>query len=70
MSKKNNNACLRDLKNINHIIDKVREKPNKIEYTKIGPKEDFIFHRLTDASFKPTDRSISGQIMMLGNQKN
>jgi hypothetical protein len=60
MSKKNAGACIRDLKKINHVIEKIQEKPNKVEYTRIGDKEDLMLHGLTDASYKPEDRSISG----------
>jgi hypothetical protein len=38
MSKKNNSTCIRDLKKINHVIEKIRQKANKVEYTKMGAK--------------------------------
>jgi hypothetical protein len=70
MSKMNSGAHIRDLKKINKVIDKIRAKPNRVEYNKIGKKEDLIVYGLTDASYKPDERSISGQLVALGNKNN
>jgi hypothetical protein len=70
MSRMNSGAFIRDLKKINVVIDKIRAKPNRVEYIKIGKKEDLVIQGLTDASYKPDERSISGQIVALGNKNN
>jgi hypothetical protein len=41
------------------VIEKIREKSNMVEYTRIVDKEDLMLHGLPDASYKPEDRSIS-----------
>ena len=70
MSKKNSNATIKDLKKINKVIEKIRAKPCRVEFTKIGKKEDLILLGITDASYKSDEKSISGTIVMLGNMKN
>ena len=70
MSKKNSNATIKDLKKINKVIEKIRAKPCRVNFTKIGNKEDLILLGITDASYKSDEKSISGTIVMLGNVKN
>ena len=70
MSKKNSSATIGDLKNINRVVEKIKSQPSRVEFTKIGRKEDLMIHGLTDASYKSDSKSISGQIIMLGNIKN
>jgi hypothetical protein len=70
MSKKNSKAEIRDLKKMNKVIYRIREKPNRVTYGKIGKKEDLVVLGLTDASYKPDEKSISGQLIALGNRKN
>ena len=38
MSKKNNSAQIKDLRDITRVISKAKERPSKIKFSKIGPK--------------------------------
>merc|ERR1712082_407993 len=40
LAKKNNNATISDLRNINRIVEKVKKEENKIIYRKIGDREN------------------------------
>ena len=42
MSKKNANATIKDLKKINKVIEKIRDKPCKVEFMKVAKKEDLV----------------------------
>ena len=42
MSKKNANATIKDLKKINKVIEKIRDKPCKVEFTEVAKKEDLV----------------------------
>ena len=70
MSKKNSSATIGDLKNINRVVEKIRNQPSRVEFTKIGRKEDLMIHGLTDASYKSDSKSISGILILLGNVEN
>jgi hypothetical protein len=67
MSKKNANATIKDLKKINHVLKKVHEKPNRVEFKKIGNKSELVIFWLIDTSFKMDDKIISGILILLGN---
>jgi hypothetical protein len=67
--KKNLNTTIKDLKKVNHVVEKIRVRPNHVEFTRIVTKNDLMIHGLTDASYKSDDKSISGVIIMLGNKK-
>ena len=69
MSKKNSNATIKDLKKINVVIGKIRERPNRVEFARIGKKEDLTLNGLTDASYKTDENSIGGTMVLLGNGK-
>ena len=68
MSKKNNNATIADLKNINNVVKRIKSKENKVIFSKIGEDEDFVIHGLGDASYKYDNRSIGGVLVLLGNK--
>jgi hypothetical protein len=70
MSKKNLCATIWDLKKINCVVKRIRAKPNKGLFTKVGSKEDLMVFSMSDASFKMDDQSISGILVLLGNRKN
>ena len=70
LSKKSHSPTMADLKQINKVIEKIKNKPNKISVKQLGKKEDLKILAVTDASYKPGEKSISGQIIMLGNTKN
>ena len=62
MSKKNSQATIGDLKRVNHIVKQIKSKENKVVFSKIGRKEDFIIHGLGDASYRCDDKSNGGNV--------
>ena len=68
LAKKNNNAVISDLRNINRIVEKVKKEENKIIYRKIGDRENLQVVGIVDASYKPDDKSIGGMIIVLANE--
>merc|ERR1711872_644823 len=58
LAKKNNNAVISDLRNINRLVDKVKNEENKVIYRKIGDRETLQVVGIVDASFKNDDKSV------------
>merc|ERR1712177_167654 len=52
LAKKNNNAVISDLRNVNRIVEKIKTEKNKIVYGKIGDREDLQVVGIVDASYK------------------
>ena len=50
LAKKNNNAVISDLRNVNRIVEKVKKKENKIVYGRIGDRETLQVIGIVDAS--------------------
>ena len=69
LAKKNNNATISDLRNINRIVEKVKKEENKIIYRKIGNRENLQVIGIVDASYKPDDKSVGGMIIALTNEE-
>ena len=67
MSKRNQEATISDLRDINRIIKQVHSKESKIKYAHIGNKEDLVVIGLGDASYKQDDKAIGGVILLLAN---
>ena len=70
MSRRNSKATIGDLKMVNHVVKRIKNKENKVVFTKVGKKEDFIIHGLGDASYKCDEKSIGGNLVLLGNMNN
>ena len=51
MAKKQKQAVLKDLKSINRILQKVREKESKVVFKKIGDKKQLCVFGVSDASY-------------------
>ena len=51
LAKKNNNAVISDLRNVNRIIEKVKNEDNTIIYGRIGEKEKLQVIVIVDASY-------------------
>ena len=66
MSKKNNAATISNLRDINRILKKVRERDSKLKYEKIGEKEDLIVVGIGDTSFKTEEKSV-GVFLFIAN---
>ena len=67
MSKKNQEATISDLRDVNRILKYVHSKDSKIKYGHIGNKEDLVIIGLGDASYKQDDKAIGGVILLLAN---
>ena len=67
MSKKNQEATISDLRDINRILKHVHSKDSKIKYGHIGNKEDLVVIGLGDASYKQDDKAVGGVILLLAN---
>ena len=68
MSKKSNSATLADLKSLNNIIEKVKEKPAKVFFSKIGKKDQIQIVGIGDASYRCDDKSVGGNLVLLGDK--
>ena len=68
LAKKNNNAVISDLRNVNRIVEKVKNEENKIIYGKIGDRETLQVVGIVDASYKSDEKSIGGMMIVLTNE--
>ena len=69
MSRKNNKATIKDLKDVNKVLKKVRGRPSKITLKKLMPENKLMIFGETDALYKQGEKSIGGQIVLLGSRK-
>ena len=69
LAKKQKQATLKDLRDVNRILMKVREKESKVVFRKMGEKEDLNLLSVTDASYYITENAVAGEMIMLGNKK-
>ena len=67
MSKKNKSTQIKDLRDITRVINKAKERPFKIKFCKIAPKENLLVVGIRDASFKSDDKAIGGVLLFLAN---
>ena len=68
MSMKNNEAKIRDLKQINHVVKRIKDKPNQVVFSKVGEKDDLVVFGLGDASYRCDAKSIGGNLILLGSK--
>ena len=66
MSKKNQGVTIADLRDVNRILKKVRERESLIKYKYIGGKDNLIIVGVGDASYKQDDKAIGGIFLFLG----
>ena len=52
LAKKNNSATISDLRNVNRLVDKVKNEENKVIYGKIGSRETLQVVGIVDVSYK------------------
>ena len=69
MSKKNANATLRDLKKVNKVLSRVKDKPCRVEFKRVGDIDDLMLLGVTDASHINDGLSTGGTVIMMGNKK-
>ena len=65
MAKKNNVATIADLRKINFVMKKVKERPSRMFYSRIGKKEDLEVIGIGDASYKSDEKSIGGDLIFI-----
>ena len=61
------NNWLKDLMNINRILEKVKEGENKVVFSRVTGKKEMCVIGVSDTSYKQDDSSISGEMVMIGN---
>merc|ERR1711984_63069 len=59
LAKKQKQATLKDLRDVNRILMKVREKESKVVFRKMGEKEDLCLLGVTDASYYVTENAVA-----------
>ena len=69
MSKKNTVATISDLKDVDRILKKVRERDSKLKYERIGEREDLIVVGIGDASFKTEEKAVGGVFLFLADSE-
>ena len=50
LAKRQKKAVIKDLREVNRILKKVREKESKVVFTKIGEKEELCVMEVSDSS--------------------
>ena len=68
MSKKNNSAQIKDLRDITRVVKKAKERPSKMKFSRIAPKEELMIVGIGDASFKSDDKAVGGVLLFLTNE--
>ena len=69
MSKKNTNATIADLRDVDRILKKVRERDRCLKLEKIGKRKDLIMVGIGDASFKTEEKVVGGVFLFLPNEE-
>ena len=68
LSKCGSKATIGDLKKLNNVSKKIAIRQSKVNFAKVGKKEDLILHAVGDASFKCDGPSVGGRLIMLGSK--
>ena len=69
LAKRQKKAVIKDLREVNRVLKKVREKESKVVFTKIGEKDDLCVMGESDASYHHDNRLVDGEVTMLVNQR-
>ena len=64
------NAVLKDLRDINRIVDKIGEKESKVVFGRVARKEDMCVIGISDASYHQENPTTAGAMILIGNVKN
>ena len=65
MARRNNEDKLSDLKNINFVLKKVKERSRKMFYTWIGNRENLEIIWIGDTSYKCDENPIGGDLIFI-----
>ena len=61
---------MKDLRDINRIVEKIGEKQSKIVFGKFARKQDMCVIGISDASYHQENLTIAGAMIMIGNVNN
>ena len=67
MSKRNQEATISDLRDINRILKKVRERKSFIKFEHLGDVDDLVIIGVGDASYKQDEKAVGGIFLFLVN---
>ena len=70
LSKRSHVATISDLKFINKVLKKVKERTNEVVYSEVGRKEDLVIRSMSDASYLKARESTGGSLVLLASTKN
>ena len=62
-------ATIKDLRDVNRVLNKVKDKESKVLFTKIGKIDVLYVIGVSEVSYHYDDRSVAGEIIMLGSKK-
>ena len=66
LSKKSHLATLSDLKFVNKVLKKVKERDNVVVYSAVGAREELVVKNMSDASYLKARDSVGGSLVMMG----
>ena len=67
MSRKNNSAKIKDLRDVSRVLKKAKERSSKMKFSRIGLKEDLIIVGIRDVSFEIEEKAVGGVLLFLSN---
>ena len=66
-ARKQKNTTLKDLRNINRILEKVKEGENKVVVSRVAGKKEMCVIGVSDASYKQDESSVVEEMIIIGN---
>ena len=60
---------MKDLRQVNRVLQKVREKESKIVFKKIGEKRSLCVFGIGDSSYHQDENAVTGEMILLGNKQ-
>ena len=69
-ARKQKDATLKDLRDINRIVEKISEKENKMVFGKVARKQDMCVVGVSDSSLHQENPLIAGAMVMIGKINN
>ena len=70
LAKKQRKATINDLRDVNRVLKKVQGKESKVMFRRIGTKEELCVIGVCNASYHNDDKSVAGEMIILGNRMN
>ena len=68
LSKRNQDATIKDLKYANSIVKKVHSRVSRVEYKSVGKEEDIVIYGFSDSNFIAGEKPTGGQLTLIGNK--